>query len=143
MRQDTEKAKRLLKENGYTCVLCKASQVISSMERGVKPLLEFLDDEESYEGYCASDKVVGKAAAMIYVALQISELYTGVISRAAHEVLKKHNITVYYDEEVDIILRRDKQDICPMEKTTRDIDDIDEAIYAIRIRLTELQHINK
>lgn len=138
MRQDTEKAKLLLKENGYTCVLCKGSKTLSSMERGVKPLLKFLDDEENYEGYCAADKVVGKAAAMIYAALQISELYTGIISRAAHEVLKKHNIMVFYDEEVDTILRRDKQDICPMEKTTRDIDDIDEAISAIRIRLSIL-----
>ena len=65
----TLKAKKLLEKNGYTCVLIKDEKEIFSFERGVKPLLNFIDKGEDFYGFFVADKVVGKAAAFLYVLL--------------------------------------------------------------------------
>jgi hypothetical protein len=41
---DMENAQRLLREGGYTCVACKNGAVHTATERGVRPLLNWLDD---------------------------------------------------------------------------------------------------
>ncbi len=40
MTTDLQRAKTLLEENNYTCVLCKGEQVYTSTEHGVKQLAE-------------------------------------------------------------------------------------------------------
>ena len=75
-----EKAKTLLAEGGYTCVICGGDKVYTSHERGVKPLLELLEQGAELKGFSAADRVVGKAAAFLYVLLGVSAVYAGVIS---------------------------------------------------------------
>ena len=66
MNSDLLKAKKMLHEGGYTCVLCKSDKVYTSNERGVKPLLNWLDSNINLNDFCAADKVIGKAAAFLY-----------------------------------------------------------------------------
>ena len=53
---DLEKAKAILENGNYTCVLCKGDTVHTSQHRGVRPLLDLLDTDVS--GFSAADKVV-------------------------------------------------------------------------------------
>lgn len=57
--------------------------MLTSTERGVKPLLQWLDGENSVKGFSAVDKVVGRAAAFLYVLLEVKEVYAGVMSEGA------------------------------------------------------------
>lgn len=57
---DLERAKEVFNSGDYTCVLCKDGATLTSTERGVKPLLSWLDDENGAEGFSAVDKVVGR-----------------------------------------------------------------------------------
>ena len=83
MNCDLEKAKRILDSSAYTCVLIKGNEILTSSKRGVSPLLEWLDSGNSFDGFSAADKVVGKAAAYLYIFLGIKNLYTKVISNGA------------------------------------------------------------
>ena len=74
-----EKATELLKDGGYTFVAVSPDEVITSTERGVKPLLEILDSGKNLYKFSVADKVVGKAAAFLYVLLEPSEICTDVI----------------------------------------------------------------
>ena len=65
MNKDLIEAKKRLIEGGYTCVVMKNEQIYTSTERGVKPLLAWLDDEVDLQGYSAADKVIGKGADLI------------------------------------------------------------------------------
>ena len=134
---DLKKARQLLTEGGYTCVLCKGDIVYTSTHRGVRPLMDLLDTDVS--GFSAADKVVGKATALLYCLLNIKELHTCIISDAAAEVLQTHNIPVQWDFRVPFIKNREGTGRCPMETATEGISNPADAPEAIRKKLKELQ----
>ena len=135
---DIAKAKETLAEGGFTCVLIKGDTVFSSYERGVKPLLNLLDSGENYKGSCAADKVVGKAAAFLYVLLGVKELYASVISAPALELLKSYEIDVSFDHMVEMIRNRTNTGYCPMEQATLNRSVPKEALRAIKETLRKM-----
>lgn len=135
---DLEQAKALLSQGICTCALCKADVWRTSSERGVKPLLSWLDSREVLREFSAADKVVGKAAAFLYVLLGVKQVYAPVMSRLARETLIKHGIKASYDTLTDAIRNRTDTGFCPMETAVRDIEDPSEALAAIRKKAAEL-----
>lgn len=138
MNSDTLKAKEILKEESLTCVLLKGEKVYKSSQRGVKPLLSLLEQEADFQGFSAADKVVGKAAAFIYVLMEIKELYASVISRHALEVLENSGIKVFYETEVPAVRNRTDTGFCPMETAVLNINDPKEALTALKKKTREL-----
>lgn len=135
---DLEKARKLLRAGGYTCVLCRGDEDHTSAERGVKPLVEWLESNTALRGFSAADKVVGKGAAFLYVLLGVQAVYSHVISITALEVLRKHGITVEYDSLVEHIINRRGDGFCPFEMAVTDIDDADTAYRAIRKKMDDM-----
>ena len=113
--------------------------LFKSTKRGVKPLLEVIDNNLDYKNGIAVDKVVGKAAALLYVIIGIKTLHADIISQYALDVLNKNNIETTYNNLVPSILNRKKDGYCPMESTCKDIDDPDIAIISIKNKLKELE----
>ena len=138
MKQDLGKAIAHLQNNGCTCVLCRNDDLWCSTDRGVRPLLTLLDSGKSYAGYCAADKVVGRATAFLYCLLQVRCVHAGVLSDGAAQVLADHNIPWSCDRRVPGIRNRTDTGPCPMEQATQDITDPDAALAAIRKRFAEL-----
>ena len=140
MKQDLDRAKTLLVQEGHTCVLCQGDAMYYSDERGVNPLLTFLESEHSFIGFSAADKVVGKATAFLYVLLQVSALHACVISEGALEVLVAHHLPVTYDTLVPHIINRTHDGICPFEATVQNTSDPSAAltlIYQTRTSLSQ------
>ena len=135
------KAKEIMIREEYTLVIVK-NEVRTFRERGVKPLLSLLDSSIDLSLASASDKVVGKAAAMLYVKLGIKELYASVLSKPALEVLTKNGISAEYGELVEAIRNRSGDGFCPMESAVINITDIDDAILAVRAKMAELSGKN-
>lgn len=135
---DFERAWALLREEGFTCVLCSGDQVLTSRLRGVKPLLTWLDEGLDLKGFTAADKVVGKAAAFLYVLLGVKEVYAQVMSQPAKAVLEAHGIPNGCEEEVPAIRNRTNTGFCPMETAVWEISDPQEALTAIRQKAKEL-----
>lgn len=134
-----EKAKSILNGSKYTLVLCNGDKLYTSTDRGVTPMLGFIDNKTNLNGFSAADKVVGKAAAALFVHAGVCEIHTDVISKPAADFLHAKGITFTYNSLVDNIINRKGDGICPMEQVTADINDTDEAIAAIRKRLDELR----
>lgn len=135
---DLNSAKQLLIQENLTCVLFKENEIYTSSERGVKPLLALLDGGKNYNGYGAVDKVVGKAAAFLYVLLGVTNIHAGVISQSALQVLREYEITITYDKLVDYIENRTKDGRCPMESAVLHVNDSKEALMVIRQKVKEL-----
>lgn len=138
MKTDLEQAKEQLLKEGFTCVIKKENNVYTSKERGVKPLLKWLDTGTDVKGYSAADKVVGKAAAMLYVLLGVKEVHALVISTRAKDVLTKYGIHVTYDKLVDRIHNRTNTGYCPMEEAVWEIEDLQEGLQAVKDKLALL-----
>lgn len=134
-----EKAKKMLLESEYTCVLCSDDDIKTSTKRGVAPLLQWLDEGENLSGYSAADKVIGKGAAFLYVLLDIKEVYANVISRRALETLENNNIYVKYKMLAEAILNRDNTGFCPIETAVCGISEPDAALAEIRKTIKRLK----
>ena len=135
---DVERAKALLTEGGYTVVLCHGDATHTDTRRGVAPLLALLDRGEDVSAFAAADKVVGKAAAFLYLRLGVAILHAAVISTSALDLLAAHGVTVTYDTLVPAIRNRAGDGYCPMETVTLPLTDPVEAEIAIRKRLAEM-----
>ena len=77
-----EKALRFMAD-GDTCAIVGEDTVLRSKERGIKPLMAWLAAGEDCVGAVAADKVVGKAAAFLYVLLGVAEVHANVMSESA------------------------------------------------------------
>ena len=135
---DLERAKILLNEGGYTVVLCGGAVTHTDTRRGVAPLLALLDRGEDVCGYAAADKVVGKAAAFLYLRLGVAAVYALVMSKPAYDLLTAHGVAVTCDTRVPAIRNRAGDGFCPMETVCLPLTDPAEAEAAIRKRLAEL-----
>ena len=128
-----------LNRNGYTFYATDGNRSFSSTERGVKPLLDLIDSAVSLSGCSAADKVVGRAAAFLYVRLKVSELHASIMSEPALEVFQQYGIPVSYDQLVKVIFNRTLTGLCPMESSVLGITDAEEAEAAIRRKLASLR----
>lgn len=138
MSSDLTKAIRLLETGTYTCVLCKGDSILLSTERGVRPLVEWLEAGKDVNGFVAADKVVGKAAAFLYILLGVKEVFAPVMSESAIYTLARYGIQPICNATTKRIINRAGMDLCPMEQAVLEIFDPKEALSAIRIRMSEL-----
>lgn len=136
---DLARAKSLLREGGYTLVAVNGEETLASTERGVKPLLMLLGEGKNLVGFSAADRVVGKAAAFLYVLLGVKEVYADVLSTLAEGVLRGHGIAVSCQTRTERIVNRAGDGLCPMESAVADIDDAQEALSAIRAPMVRMQ----
>ena len=138
MDSDVIKAKALLDNSSHTCVLIKGDACRFSDHRGVKPLLQWLDEGADLHDYSAADKVVGKAAAYLYVLLGVKAVYARVISTPSVTVLEEHGIPVFYDSQVDAIRNRTNTGLCPMEQAVKTAQSPQQALSLVRQALEKL-----
>lgn len=136
---DLTKACQMLAERDLTCAMVLGELVYISKERGVKPLLECYYEKKMPFGFSAADKVVGKAAAFMYVLLGAKELYADVLSRPALAVLQQYDIIVTYGQLTDAIRNRMNTGFCPMETAVLQIDNPEEALQGIEKTRIALQ----
>lgn len=134
-----DNARSILEKTNCTCAFCKDDTVLTDTRRGVRPLLDLLENGMDLSGYAAADKVVGKAAAYLYCLLGINALYAVVISQPALAVLQEHGITVSYRTLVPSIQNRTGDGPCPMEHAVWSIDSPKEALDAIYKALDALK----
>lgn len=135
---DLERAKALLTEGGYTVVLCRGDATHTDTRRGVAPLLALLDEGADLTAFSAADKVVGKAAAFLYLRLGVTAVYAGVISQPAYDLLTAHGVATTYGALTPAIRNRAGDGCCPMETVCLPLTDPLEAETAIRKRLAQL-----
>jgi len=139
---DIERAKELFQTGEYTCVLVKDDSVYTSATAGISPMLGFIGSGIDLNGFSAADKIVGRAAAMLFVLAGVKEVFTAVLSKQAEAVFIKHGIRFSCDTLTEAILNRSGTDLCPMEKAVGDIEEPPAAIEAIKKTLELLKSRN-
>ena len=136
--RDLLNAIRLLHSDEYTCVLCNAEQCFTTRQRGVKPLLLWLEEGSIPKGFSAADKVVGKATAFLYCLLGAKAVYSNVMSRSAKDVLEANGIYAECTELTDHIENRTKDGVCPFEMAVMKISDSQQALASIYNKMNEM-----
>lgn len=142
MTDNLTKARHLMDAGNYTCVLCQEDAVYTATERGVKPLLDWVNAGLSLSGFSAADRVVGRGAAFLYCLLDVKEVYARVMSRPAAAVLEACGIAVHTDNLVKGIINRRGTGPCPFEDAVMGIEDAHAALAAIRSKMVQMQKGN-
>lgn len=116
--KDIDIAKQRLDEKDLTLVLVRNGEIIfEGAGRGIKELSTlYREQADLLKGSSAADTVIGKAAAMFYVAGGISELKADLLSEAAQTYLTEHQVPYTYTKLTEYILNQRGQALCPMEK---------------------------
>ena len=82
-------------------------------------LVVFSHNEEHNQdmmGSIAIDKIVGLAAAKLFVLSKVSEIYAKVASKSAFDYISDKDVKFAAQKMVDNIMNDSNSEICPMEK---------------------------
>ena len=105
--------------------------VFSSQGKWLHPLFELEEflNSSSYprETLRVEDKIVGKAAALLIVRLDIRQVSAGVLSTLGLAVLASHDVRLEARDTVDHI-------DCQTESLLADIEDPEQAYEVVRVR---------
>ncbi|MCL2556446.1 MAG: DUF1893 domain-containing protein [Firmicutes bacterium] len=140
-RNIIKKAKQLI-ENGQAClVIIKGGKIVHTDTRtGITAVLDLLENSnELLKGAIIVDKVVGKAAASLFILGKIGFIYGITMSRPAKSILEEANAGIKHDIMVDVIQNRTKTGACIIEQCIYDIFNPNDALTAIKIKLEELR----
>lgn len=139
---DLELARAALSD-GHTIALCHGGKLTVSDGRGISPMMGWIAEGRDMRGSTVADIIVGKAAAMLFIRSGIVSVYAKTISVAGLQTLRRHGIEPAYHTLAENIRNRAGTDICPMEKTVIDIDDLDLGYDALLKTLQALRQSNK
>lgn len=118
--------------------MLKNGEVKVYFERGMQPLLDAHARGE-LDGAVISDKVIGKAAALLAVHGGVAALHACLVSSPAKAVLDVAGTPYVYDAECARIVNRRGDGLCPMESAVMDIEDPAEALPRILQTADELR----
>ena len=136
---DKKEVALALLDEGYTCAIVREGETLCSKLRGVAPLLAWLQEGQVCKNGIAADKVVGKAAAYLYVLLGVDEVHALVMSKEAENVFLRFGIAYSYRQLVSMIRNRTGDGYCPMEQAVLSIDKPIEGVQAIKETLAKLK----
>ena len=122
-----------------SCVLKRGDELLLSQQSGIRPMLDWIGEGRDLQGFDAADKIVGKAAAMLFVKAGIRAVYAAVLSRPGKEYLERHGIAVTYDTLTERIINRRGDGLCPMEETVLHIHAAEEGYAALVKKAEELR----
>lgn len=142
---DIRKAKNMIRRGHAECVIVQNGRIAAVAKgRGLSPLLNLYDEKNpQMKGSAVIDKVIGRAAAFIVIKGEASEAFGKIMSEDAKTLLEQHNIKVSYDLLVPYILNNQRNGLCPLEDSVKNINAPDDALKAMRQRITELKSKQK
>lgn len=111
--------------------------VWTSRARGIKPLLEVVDGAGAdFARARCYDRIVGRAAAFLYVRLRVAAVLAPVMSEGAAKILARHGIAASAGLLVPEIRNRRNDGPCPMDLAVRGVgdDDVEDAVEILRHR---------
>ena len=128
-----------LRKEGVSFSYSGENGTVVSDIKGIGRLMQLCDEGFSLAYGYTSDKVIGKAAALLMIRLGAENVYGETVSRAALEVFEKHGVNVTYTYLVKAIINRTGDGICPMEKTVLGTDSPEEAERLLREKIKALK----
>ncbi len=116
------KLKKELILSDYTCIIANDKEIIyKSNDKGILPLIKYLDSACNDNNLYIADKVIGRAAALLCIKAKIKYLYASTISTPAIKILRANHIFYQFDKETPFIKNRQKNGKCPMETISKGI----------------------
>ena len=132
--------KSIQNNGGYTLCAGKDGFLYVSHVRGIAPIMKQLEKDSRYFSDCIIvDRVIGKAAAMLYHRSRVAYIHARLMSEAAYNYLSAHHIPFSYEALCPYIINRTQTGMCPMEECVKDTEDNESAYIALKEKLSSLR----
>lgn len=106
-------------------------------------MMELIAEGVDLSGYSVADRVVGKAAALLFVKCGILAVYAQNLSESGKTVLEWYGISYEYTTLTDRIINREGTDICPMEKAVLHCNDAERAYKLLKDKLEHMSLLSE
>lgn len=90
-----------------------------------------------------TDKVVGKAVALLGAYTKINSIYASTLSVECYDILRKYSIKVRYNNMTERIVNNQGTDLCPFEKSVIKTNELKEAFSCIKTAIQVYHQDNK
>ncbi len=137
-KPDIQIAKALLGKEGIVFAIVKEGEILfTSHKKGVQSFFDALEQRkiEEYKECSIADRVIGKAALLLAAYLGAKEIFTPLASKHAIKAAFDIGLDLKIEKAVPYIINREKDGMCPMEKTVLNILDPGEAFEALKNKL--------
>ena len=134
-----------IEENRLGLAVLQGDEVVyTAMTPGIRSALELHDRQpELLRGAVVVDRIIGRAAAMIFADGGAAAIYGSVMNRAAQQALLAQGIAVRAGTTVDAIVNRRGDGICPMEQAILGITDPEAGLSRLRATVKRLMEENQ
>jgi len=120
---DLKRSEKILQKRNLNLAIVKNKKLIySSKKSGLKSLVtagEVLG--KKLRKSALSDRIIGKAAALISARFHVNSVFGKKISKKGIETLQNHDIEYEYEEKIPAVVNEEGKP-CPFEKTLEDIE---------------------
>ena len=136
MRTDLETASKRLNQKNLSLVVVKNGKVLFETEsHGLNDLVEAINQlQSSMKGSSVADRIVGRAAALLFVYSGVSAVFAATISDGGIAILGNNNVFHEFEKRVPRILNLKKTDVCPFEKLVAGLSSPEEAYERLKAR---------
>ena len=136
MRTDLDIAAKRLNQKNLNLVVVKNGKVLFETEsQGLNDLVKAINQlQSSMKGSSVADKIVGRAAALLFVYSGVSAVFAATISDGGIEILDNNNVFHEFEKRVPRILNLKKTDVCPFEKLVAGLSSPEEAYERLKAR---------
>lgn len=104
--------------SNYSLVVIKDKQIIfsSTLDR-LTPIIKAIRQcDQELTGSLVFDRVVGKAAALLLISVEIASVHSLIGSQQAVETLTRYRIPFIFEKIIPIVLNNAGTGPCPLEK---------------------------
>ena len=139
MLDDLTIARKVLAERSANIVVVRDGMILfTGWSKGLRDLAKItLESPRILYGSSIADRIVGKAAAIIFTVNGVKAVYALTLSKHALRELERSRIEFHYERLVSHI-EGPSEGICPFEKLVMDIIDYNEAYRRLIERFREL-----
>ncbi len=134
-----EKAKDIIKNTDAVFAYVSENEEIVSSAKGIGFVASLCDSKKDLSEGAAADKIVGKAAAMLFVFLGLRYVHAETVSEGAIKVFEEYGVEYSYDIITEAIVNRKGDGLCPMEMAAKDAKTPEETLRAVNKKLQELR----
>ena len=134
MPTDLNLAKNRLIQKDLSLVIVKDAKVLFETEsHGIGDLLKAINQiQNQMKGSSVADRIVGRAAALLFIFSGVQAVFAVTASDGGIEVLKKNSVFCEYKSRVTSVLNLKRTDVCPFEKLVAKLSSPEKAYEALK-----------
>jgi len=132
--KDLELAREVLSKTDYSIVIISNGKIWKQKKGdGIRPILEAMEEMgDDIHNSIIGNRILGRASALLCRYAKAQAVYSPQGTKTGIALLIMGGVPCQVDELIPFIINRDDDDLCPFEKTLKDVTSPEEAYKILK-----------